>query len=118
MEFINISNLIQKGWKAILIVSLFILEENKKQLMEEKGPQILHYLNNLPGSNYFSNQEIGTRLIKFYKLNKISNNLLKQLEEEFNYIIDPKEEGLVYSEEITKKNYYFTRNGEKFKIKK
>ena len=68
--------ILTKGFKAILKVSLFILDYHKEQLLTYRDNQILQFLNNLPA--IFYNQDV----IKAYKNCKY--NITKELLDELN----------------------------------
>ena len=84
-SFVKIfDNFIISGWKSIFNVSMEILRDNEEILMKMKNETLVHYLTSKLGNEFLFSNEIHHSLIEIRSKNKISRELLHNIENQLN----------------------------------
>ena len=84
-SFVKIfDNFIISGWKSIFNVSMEILRDNEEILMKMKNETLVHYLTSKLGNEFLFSNEIHHSLIEKRSKNKISRELLHNIENQLN----------------------------------
>ena len=70
-------------WKGVFKTIMFLISEQKEYLYVEKFDTIVNKINDICKPEYFQMEEVIERFTYFYKNTKITNSMLKKIEEIF-----------------------------------
>jgi len=75
------------GFKAILKAVLFVLGYFEENMLKMSYENIIHFLNELPKSEFYNNPEIARQFVEKYSYFKLTKELMQKLNEEHENIL-------------------------------